>query len=443
MSRRPTGSIYQSRGAWFLVLTLGERVHFKLRTCTTRSQAELRQRIITALVEKLRAAGNDATLVPICRQAAEADDDVLPAIVQLVSGLAAGTERLAPLARPSFAETRSSSMTLADFGKAWTTNALADQYRGRVRAIDHTENARRLQRHVYPVVFRSRAVGETPLTEFTLDVADHVLSQPSLPAGSVRHVAQVMHRLMKLAVYPARLLPQSPFPPGWLPPPNPPRERGYLYPREEALLMQHGEVPLVWRLFFGVSAREGLRRENAATIEWSNLSLELAGGMGHLVLDRTKNGRGASWALDPGTTQALVRWKSLCPSDRWVFPTEALPRYRRARAGRPLHVDHAGEVLRAALRDAGVGRPKLFEHGPHRLQLRAHDLRATFVTLALALGRSEDWVMQRTGHTSSLMLKRYRREAQTASELALGWLLPLHDLIPELASLKGLKSPPT
>jgi integrase len=190
----------------------------------------------------------------------------------------------------------------------------------------------------------------------------------------------------------------------------------------------------VWRLFFGFLTREGLRREDAATLEWSNLSLGLDGAAGHLVLDVTKNGRGASWALDPGTTEALRRWQRMCPPGPWVFPAEALPRYRRRRRGQALHVDHAGEILRRALEKAGVDREKLFQSGNNRLQLRAHDLRATFVTLALACGRSEDWVMQRTGHSSSVMLSRYRREATTAQELGLGWLAPLHLSIPELAT---------
>ena len=99
-----------------------------------------------------------------------------------------------------------------------------------------------------------------------------------------------------------------------------------------------------------------------------------------------------------------------------------------------MNVDHAAETLRGALREAGIQREKLFQNGNNRLQLRAHDLRATFVTLALACGRSEDWVMQRTGHSSSMMLSRYRRESKTAQELDLGWLSPLHAAIPELTA---------
>jgi integrase len=434
--REATGSLYTSRGSWFLAISLKTRVHLKLRTCRTRPEAELRQQLVVSIVGRLRAAGNESSLELICRQTANADDADLPAILQLVVGLAAGTERVAPppARASSLAEAANPGMTLRAFGKAWTDNELAKQYRGRIRVIDHEENARRLENHVYPIMFRGRAVGETPIEAFTLDVADHVLAQPTIPAGSLRHVAQIMHRLLKLAVYPVRVIQSSPFPPGWLPPCIAPKERGYIFPEEDAALMAHVGVPLIWRLFFGFVTREGMRRENAATVEWDNFTLNLS-GPGHIVLDETKNGRGASWALDPGTTEALRRWQRICPPGPWVFPTEALPRFRRRRSGKPLHVDHAAEILRAALKGAGVARPKLFQNGNNRMQLRAHDLRATFVTLSLANGRSEDWVMRRTGHSSSIMLNRYRRESRTAQELGLGWLLPLHEAIPELAAL--------
>jgi len=407
-------------------------VHLRLVTCSDRGQAELRQQVIVGLIEQLRVADKEAAILPVCRQAAAADDELLPAIQKLVGGLVVGSERVVPKPSPqTVIETVKPTVTLREFGSSWTTNQLAAQYRGRIRSIDHTENARRLEKHVYPIIFRGRAVGDIPLNDFNLDVADHVLAQPTLPEGSLRHVAQCLHRALKLAVYPVRLLERSPFPAGWLPPANGLKERGYLYPAEEAALMRAREVPLVWRLFFGCLAREGLRRENAATLEWSNLSLE----RGHLVLDRTKNGRGASWMMDAGTTEALRRWRTICPSMTWVFPAEALPRYRRRRGGQPIHVNHAAETLRRALKFAGVEREKLYQNGNNRLQLRAHDLRATFVTLALACGKPEDWVMQRTGHSSSTMLSRYRREAKTAQELNLGWLSPLHQIIPEFAEL--------
>jgi integrase len=104
-------------------------------------------------------------------------------------------------------------------------------------------------------------------------------------------------------------------------------------------------------------------------------------------------------------------------------------------------VDHAAAALREALQKAGVNRPKLYQNENNRLRIRAHDLRATFVTLALANGKSEDWVMQRTGHGSSIMLARYRREAKTAQELGLGWLHPLPEVIPEFRNLDAEPAP--
>jgi integrase len=78
-------------------------------------------------------------------------------------------------------------------------------------------------------------------------------------------------------------------------------------------------------------------------------------------------------------------------------------------------------------------RDELFKSSANRGQLRAHDLRATFVTLSLAAGKTESWIADRRGHTSSVMINRYRRAAGTANELGLGLLGPLHEAIPELS----------
>ena len=54
------------------------------------------------------------------------------------------------------------------------------------------------------------------------------------------------------------------------------------------------------------------------------------------------------------------------------------------------------------------------------------------MTLSRANGRNEAWGQDRTGHTTSAMLNRYRRAARSASELGLGALRPLDQAIPEL-----------
>jgi hypothetical protein len=57
--------------------------------------------------------------------------------------------------------------------------------------------------------------------------------------------------------------------------------------------------------------------------------------------------------------------------------------------------------------------------------MRVHDLRGTFVTISLAIGKSEAWVASRTGHGSSVMINAYRRTAQSCEEIGGGELAPL------------------
>jgi hypothetical protein len=66
------------------------------------------------------------------------------------------------------------------------------------------------------------------------------------------------------------------------------------------------------------------------------------------------------------------------------------------------------------------------------MPIRLHDMRAVFVTVSLANGKTEKWVTDRTGHKSSQMLETYSRQARTWEELGLGTLEPLDELLPEL-----------
>jgi len=383
----------------------------------------------------LRQAGHLDLAIRFCEQASQADETTFTKLRRLMKGVLSGAEEtLSKTAASAVITSPTAGMTVQSFGEEmWTNNELARQHRKRVKPIDHGENIRKLRKHVYPVVFNGRTIGATPLDEFTLAHAEHVLRQQTLPEGSVRHVAQCMHRLFKLAVFPAQLLAQTPFPPGWLPEVNEAKAKAFLYPTEDERLLGCAEVPLVRRLFFGFADREGPRKSNIACLQWSDLELDgFADGGGNAAIDRTKNGDEAYWALDVGTAEALRRWRNICPSDRWVFPASALPRHRLRDADRPMYVGHAADDLREALETAGVERTKLFRNDAKRTHLRFHDLRATFVTLALARGMTEDWVRTRTGHCSSEMIARYRRNAETVKELQLGWLKPLYLAIPEL-----------
>jgi len=82
-------------------------------------------------------------------------------------------------------------------------------------------------------------VGDVPLSEFTLDDADLVMA--NIPAtkstATRRQVAQVVRRVLGLAVYPARHIKENPIPRGWLPKVKRTKAFTYLYPEEDRALL--------------------------------------------------------------------------------------------------------------------------------------------------------------------------------------------------------------
>jgi hypothetical protein len=95
-------------------------------------------------------------------------------------------------------------------------------------------------------------------------------------------------------------------------------------------------------------------------------------------------------------------------------------------------------VFRGALKAAGVTRetdPELFPASvelKHREPVCAYDLRALFVTTSLAQGRTPDWIMRHTLHTTLAMLETYRRKSTHFSKH--GPIVPAVQAIPELAA---------
>ena len=258
-----------------------------------------------------------------------------------------------------------------------------------------------------------------PLPNFTLDHALAVMS--ALPEGQAsatrRQTAQLLHRLLGLAVFPARIMGANPLPRGFLPSAKSEKAKQCLYPTEDAALLGCCEVELAYRVLFGFVAREGTRRSEAKNLRWCDIDLE----RGAVTLDDNKTNDPRSWALDASVLEAMRVWWKLSGHpgpDEPVFPVDT---------------NRLAEVLRDALRVAGVNRPALFEKSRARLPIRAHDLRGTFVTVALANGKTEAWVADRTGHRSSQMINTYRRTARTYAELGLGELAPMVEAIPELA----------
>ncbi len=212
------------------------------------------------------------------------------------------------------------------------------------------------------------------------------------------------------------------------PPPHGPshvsgKAKAALYPDEDARLLGCTAVPLANRVLYGFLTREGMRAGEAMRLTWEALDLD----RGAVRLDKNKTDDPRAWALDPGTADALRRWRKLigkpAASER-VFASVTNP-------------GHAADKLREHLAQAGVNRAELFESSDARRPIRVHDLRATFVTVALATGRPESWVTARTGHRSSSQVNGYRRTAATFADLRCAWFADMASAIPELAALEG------
>jgi len=77
-----------------------------------------------------------------------------------------------------------------------------------------------------------------------------------------------------------------------------------------------------------------------------------------------------------------------------------------------------------------LDRKQLFESSSSRRPICAHDPRASFITVALANGRTETSVMDCMAHESSTMINRYRWAACSLAELRAGDLTPLELAIP-------------
>jgi len=381
-------------------------------------------------------------------------------------GFPAATQPKAAPGRPG--GTAPAAVTFGDFATEWTDGTLSGRFRDHVKLKKSSDDDAAKVKLLAPVI------GHVPLSAFTLDDAERAMRQlDDLRAGrereaarvagrdpralkplsrsSRRQYAQVIHRVLGLAVYPARVIASNPLPKGFLPKPGGAKPLAYLYPDEDATLLAHTATPLALRLLFGFLDREGMREGEALALRRRDLDLV----RGAITLDANKTDDPRAWAMHPGTTRALVAWLAIrdtidkAKEETGKDAPKETPAERGAKLvftdddGRSLRADSLAGLFRDALQAAGVTRVELFEAKAGRMKIRVHDLRATFVTLSLANGKTEAWVASRTGHRSSAMINRYRRAAQKVEELALRDLAPLDEAIPELRSAKPDVAPPS
>lgn len=415
--RSSQGGAYCVRGAYFARVTVApqKRKAVKLPWCTSMEDARERAGVLQTLVQLLREAGKETVINMdrFLKNGAEGDAAKLEELTAMVNDLVRGAwQKKAP---PTPARTVQGP-TFGELAGQWTRGELHRLFPDHVGAKKTADDDDlRLAKWVLP------HLQHKPLASLTLEDFQCVLR--ALPAtlapGSRRHVAQLMTKVMNMAVYPCRHITASPIPRGFLPRAGAGKALAWVYPDEDRLLLAATTVPLVHRVLYAFAHREGMRSDEAQRLTWGDLDLR----RGVVRLDENKTEDARTWALGRDVVAALSAWQALVahgPKDP-VFPNLVKP-YVLA------------QKYREHLQAAGVKRAELFERTKARRPIRFHDARASFITLALATGRTEGWVAARTGHTSSMMINRYRRPARMAEEIGLSWFAEMHLAIPELAA---------
>ncbi len=368
MPRSATGELRCLASGFAARITIEgrERRDFALPTCAGEATAKERTAALALVALRLRRAGHADKVPKLVAMGAKARAGrPWNTFLGAVDALCQGT-----------VEAMTDVPMFEVFAKNWTDGELARRFPDHVKQKRSAERDEELLRlYILP------HVKDVRLDEFTLADAECVMA--SLPAklspGTRRHIAQVMSRLMHLAVYPGKWIQVTPIPRGWLPRPGADKAKECLYPDEDRALMACARVPLLRRLAYGVLDREGLRTDELARLTWADVDLV----HNRLDLDENKTDRPRSWDMRPDVLMALTIWRehfrTKAASDARVFVDDE---------GVGLNVDHLAAQLRDDLARADVDRAKLFQGSRNRLRMRAHDLRATFITVSLASGRT-------------------------------------------------------
>jgi integrase len=384
-----------ANGTWPLRIRYGQdrSARLQLPAHLTSPQAEARAERLGELAKLLwRVPEGNARR--ILTAAVEADADVFAKIEAIAREEAA---KHAP--RPK------QQATFREIGEAWTSGKLAKDY------PDHVKAKRSVAADVSRLTHLYKTIGDVPLAEFTLahyERAMGALPESARSSSTRRQYGQVIARILRMAVYPLKLLERSPLPEGLLPNKGQRPAYAFLYPDEDAQLLACKEVPVRMRLLYGFLAREGMRVSEALGLRWSDFDLT----RGRVALDQNKTDEPREWQLSAGVAEALAAFRLDAPDGARVFPQIDLPT--------------AAKRFREHLKAAGVKRPKLFERSDARRPIRLHDLRASFITVAQECGHNEKWVRKRTGHTTSAMLTKYER---SDSDPQLGNWLPLSEAL--------------
>ena len=406
----------------------GQRFYSKIRIAPGKEGRRTYQ--LAAGLDQAGADLRDALLDDLARAMAKAGLDAKRVIDPSLAGLAAA-EGAEVERRVTYIRTRllagkrraiEEAPTLRQFGAWWTSGELARRYPEQVEVRKRARmDAQDLELHVYPVI------GDVQISAVRLPHLEQVLR--ALPAEMAKitkvKILGKLRRLLEIARYPGGYLEFNPMPKGFAPRPG--RVAfPFIYPAEEARLLGCREVPLRRRLAYGLSARTGLRLSEVYGLRWRDLDLEH--GSLRLSDHKTIAKTGARLVpLDPATVRVLTWWRA----------QEGAEGEGSGERSVLSQGPHLSEFVLPDLRAAGVLRAELHEASDGARTFSFHGWRRTFVTLSLGAGRSEDWVMRRTGHTTSAQLHRYRIAAATAAEFGLGWLRDFDQALAEVADNPG------
>ena len=296
--------------------------------------------------------------------------------------------------------------TFGDLASRWTSGDLHRLHPDHiVKKASVKDDEERLEKHILP------HVKDVPVRAFTRAHGDLVMSKlaPTLKPATRRQVAQLVNRVLRIAMF-LGMIDRSPLPPGWLPrvPSADTLSKEGLLPSEEAKLLagrnEKGEVtvPLPFRVAYAFLHREGMRKSEARALDWSDIR------RGEVALDENKTDRPRSWLLQPATRRMLEVWHVMQgkPKSGLVFGAIPGPSWERL-----------ADLYREHCQAAGVDRERLFTRKANKLRLRAHDMRAFFITAGMFAGYDAMWITDRTGHTSLSMLRRYARDVRRWREL--------------------------
>ena len=270
------GNWFEVRGRYFARVSLGPRLRCakKLQHAQSPAVADKLAARIAALIGRFRMSSqyDIAIAEKLVARACAADDRGMADLEKIVEGLVLGVERISSPTPSAFAistERLPSATTFRSIFERWVSGELARAYPDHIRdKRSAKQDEHRANKHVLDAhVADGTRFGEVPIADIRLEHCERVMAAlpPSLSRASRRHVAQLLHRVLGISVYPLRLIANNPLPRGFLPSKRVPLAKSYLFPDEERTLLACAEVPIEHRMLYGFLAREGMRKPSLPT----------------------------------------------------------------------------------------------------------------------------------------------------------------------------------